>query len=238
MTDAPPPSTEYERNQSFNRLVRFLHDTRYRHLIALFESMSASRPLKVVDIGCAHAKAYGILDRRFAIDYVGIELDAGFAAVAHQRYRARPNVRIVHGSIADHLAELDGADVVLALETFEHIPEHLVVRVVEKIASVRPVRFMCSVPNEVGPIVWVKNLGSAAMGYARHTEYTWRETLLAGLYRLDDIAPHGVGHKGFDWRWLAQTLRHNLKIARTFSNPFDWLPRTLSASLIFVCEPR
>lgn len=235
------PPTAYERNQQFNPLVAFLHGIRYKRLLSVFTRLAEKYPdraLKVVDIGCAHAKSFEILNDRFDIAYTGIELDGTFAEIARERHGAKSNFRIINDSVANHYVELSGADVILALETLEHIPEHVVVRLIEQIAAARPKVFFCSVPNEVGPIVLIKNLGSLLTGYMRHTEYRWRETFHASLFNLDKVEAHGTGHKGFDWRWLAQTIRHNMKISRIHASPFDWLPKTLSFSIIFVCFAR
>ena len=245
MTDAAPNQKQtahslisYEKNQNFNPLVSLLHKTRYRHLINLFTDLSAahpSRPLNVVDIGCAHAKAFDILNSRFNINYVGIDIDKNFVDVAQQRYSKYENFRIINDSVINHYNELENADAIIALESLEHIPENLVVRIVEQIARAKPTAFMCSVPNEVGPIVLLKNIGSLLTGYMRHKEYRWKETLHAGLFNLDKVETHGTGHKGFDWRWLAQTIRHNMHITKIHKNPFDWLPKTFSFSIIFIC---
>jgi SAM-dependent methyltransferase len=227
--------TYYERSQAFNPLVSFLHGTRYKHLLNVFDALSSEDSLRVVDIGCAHAKVFQLLNSRFKITYVGIELDKNFAAVAEQRYGTFKDFKIINGLVQDFYSELENADVVLALETLEHIPEHIVVRVIEGIVQANPKVFMCSVPNEVGPIISIKNVGSLLMGYTRHKEYKWSETFFAGIFNLDKVETHGTTHKGFDWRWLAQTIRHNMKITKIHSTPISWLPKTLSASIIFVC---
>ncbi len=230
--------TKYERNQNFNPLVSFLHGVRYKHLNDLFVRLAAKypdRPLRVVDIGCAHAKNFGLLNERFNIEYVGIELEKEYADTAQARYGECSNFRVINDTIENHYGELSNTDVVIALETLEHIPEHIVVRVVEQISLAKPKAFICSVPNEVGPIVLVKNFGSLLTGYIRHREYKWSETMYAGLFNFDRVETHSTGHKGFDWRWLAQTIRYNMKISHTYSNPLPWLPKTLSFSLIFVC---
>lgn len=228
----------YEKNQSFNPLVSLLHATRYKHLIKLFTDLTSKNPSRifnVVDIGCAHAKAFDILHDRFQINYTGIDIDTELLEVAKERYSNFDNFKVINDSITNHYHELQNADVILALESLEHIPENIVVRLVEQIARAQPTAFMCSVPNEVGPVLFLKNIGSLLMGYMRHKEYTWKETLHAGLFNLDKVETHGIGHKGFDWRWLAQTIRHNMHITRTHTNPFDWLPKTLSFSIIFIC---
>lgn len=206
-------------------------------MIELFDQLKSENPdkqIRVVDIGCAHAKSFELLNQRYNISYVGIELNGPFSEMAKSRYDTHPNFRIINDSIENHYAELENVDFVIALETLEHIPEDIVVRVVEHIAIANPEYFVCSVPNEVGPIIWVKNVGSLLMGYMRHKEYKWSETLYAGLYQLDKVGTHGTGHKGFDWRWLAQTIRHNRKITKILSSPFRWLPKTFSVSIIFI----
>ena len=233
--------TEYEKNQRFNALVSWLHSRRHRTVFTLLEKISRAngdRPITVIDIGCAHAKLFAVLNGRFRIDYTGIEVNESFVAAARSRYGQHPNFSIVHDSATRALPALGRADVVVALETLEHIPEHDVVRIVEAVAAARPGCFVASVPVEIGPAVWLKNVGSLLSGYMRHNEYRWPETFWAGLYQLDRLPPHGTGHKGFDWRWLAQTIRHNMKIVQLRKLPFGWLPAPLAFSVYFVAEPR
>jgi Methyltransferase domain len=151
-----------------------------------------------VEIGCAHAKLFSLLNERFEIDYTGIEIDPVFVDTAQSRYGNNMNFRVVLDSAVNALPHMTNADIVIAFETLEHIPEHEVVRITEAVASARPKLFVCSVPVEIGPAVWLKNVGSLLTGY--HTEYRWRETCWAGLYRLDRLPPHATDHKGFGWR--------------------------------------
>ena len=44
-----------------------------------------------------------------------------------------------------------------------------------------------------------------------------------------------VGHKGFDWRWFAQTLRQNVTIVKKISSPVDLIPKFISPSIGFIC---
>jgi hypothetical protein len=233
--------TEYEKNQHFNRLVAWLHTIRYTHVLALFgklSSDSAGKTIRVIEIGCAHAKLFSILNARFKIDYTGIEVDKNSVEAARSRYIGYPNFQIIHDAAENALGLLERADVLVALETLEHIPEHEVVRITEAIAAAKPDFFVCSVPVEIGPAVWLKNVGSLVTGYMRHKEYAWAETFWAGLYQLDKLPPHGVGHKGFDWRWLAQTIRHNMQIRTIRYFPFAFLPAALAFSVFMVAQPR
>jgi SAM-dependent methyltransferase len=233
--------TQYEKNQRFNALVSWLHTRRYRTILALLEKISREKggaPIRVVDIGCAHAKLFSVLNERLPIVYTGIEVNARFVEAARARYGSHPNFSIIHDSAVRALPAQGHADVIVALETLEHIPEHDVVRIVEAVAAARPGCFVASVPVEIGPAIWLKNVGSLLTGYMRHRDYRWRETFWAGLYQLDRLPPHGTDHIGFDWRWLAQTIRHNMKIVELRKLPFRWLPAALAFSVYFVAEPR
>jgi hypothetical protein len=145
---------------------------------------------------------------------------------------------VVHDSAKNAFSDFEHADIIVALETFEHVPEHDAVRIIEAIAAAKPKIFVCSVPVEIGPAIWLKNVGSFITGYMRHREYRWSETFWAGLYQLDKLPAHGVGHKGFDWRWLAQTIRHNMKIKEIRRFPFNMLPAAVAFSVFMVAEPR
>ena len=233
--------TEYEKNQKFNALVSWLHSYRYKNILRVFEGLSVlnkGAPIRVVEIGCAHAKLYPLLNEKFKINYIGIEPSEIFAKTAEERYRSCSNFKIIHDVAEKQLPQIADVDIVIALETFEHIPEHVVVRIVEEVAKIKPKLLVCSVPVEIGPAIWIKNLGSLVMGYMRHSEYTWKETFWAGLGKLDKLPPHGIGHKGFDWRWLAQTIRYNMRTIETRKFPFGFLPSGLSTSVFFIAEPR
>lgn len=191
-----------------------------------------------MEIGCAHAKLFSLLNERFEIDYTGIEIDPVFVETARSRYGNNLNFRVVLDSAVNALPHMRNADIVVALETLEHIPEHEVVRIIEAVAIAQPKLFVCSVPVEIGPAIWLKNIGSLLTGHMRHTEYRWRETFWAGLYQLDKLPPHAIGHKGFDWRWLAQTIRHNLRVTEIRKFPLRCLPAAFSFSVFVVAEPR
>lgn len=233
--------TEYEKRQRFNLLVSWLHSFRYRHILDLIQKVYADdgdATVKIFEIGCAHAKSYAVLSERVYLDYTGVERNAERVRAAKDRYKNRSNFQIVHDSAENQIENITPDHIVVALETLEHIPEHQVVRIVEGIASRKPKLFICSAPVEVGPAVWFKNVGSFITGYMRHEEYTWKETLWAGLGQLDKLPPHGVGHKGFDWRWLAQTIRHNLCIKEIRKFPVNFLPAWCSTSVFIVAQPR
>jgi SAM-dependent methyltransferase len=228
----------YDEMQNFNFITRFLHRTRFRNLEKLIfrASIEKKGKLKIVDVGCGHAKAYKIIKQQgIDFDYVGVELRKKFYDVANDRFSQFENFNIICDSIENQFKKFTDADVIIGLESFEHIPEPLVVRTIEAISKVSFMYLYITVPNEVGPAILVKNIGSALMGYQRYKEYEWRETFFASIYELDKVRRHDTGHKGFDWRWLAQTLRQNTTILKKTSSPADFIPKFISPSIGFIC---
>jgi 2-polyprenyl-3-methyl-5-hydroxy-6-metoxy-1,4-benzoquinol methylase len=229
----------YERNQSFNRLVAWLHSRRYRHVTDAVAPVAAiGRPLQVLDIGCGLGKLYDVLGRSFPIEYTGVDPQSRYLNEANERYGKSPNFRSFCVSAADPVIFDRQYDVVIALETMEHIEGPTVVRIIEKLAEANPRRFICSVPIEIGPSVLMKNVGSMLMGYSRHRTYTWKQTIAAGLYQLDKLPRHTISHLAFDWRWLAQTIRDHFRIVETRFFPFRFLPASVSTTAFFIAEPR
>lgn len=232
-------ASEYVERQSLNPLIAWLHGLRYRNLVRAVASANLV-PLRVLDIGPGPCTAFRVLDQKFAIDYTGLELSQQFVDLSEALYGDRKNFRIIQGSagVTDSLSALGEFDVIMALETLEHMREYDVVRLVEKIRAMQPKLFLCSVPIEIGPPIWVKNIASAMTGYIRHSEYTWSETFWAGFYQLDRLRPHVDGHRGFDWRWLAQTIRYNFEICEMRMQPVSFAPGFASFSAFMVCKPR
>ena len=227
----------YENTQDFNFITRTLHATRYKKLVALIKKISPShKTLRVVDVGCGPAKAYEVISGLgIEFTYFGVELRKDFSDIAKARYGENRNFKVVCDSIENVYEVFDSADLIIGLETFEHIPDSLVVKTIEAISKSNFSYLYITVPNEVGPAILVKNLGSFLMGYVRHAEYSWRETIWAATYKLDNVERHGVNHKGFDWRWLAHTLRQNCRIQETTTSPISIIPKFISPSIGFVC---
>ena len=217
-----------------------MHSFRYQQIIKIFSQLEAelNRPLKVFEIGAASGKLYSVINEHFDIQYSGVEMQEDRVEVAKSRFGQNSNFSIYCGRAEEHTDLLKDCDIVVALETMEHIPENNVVRIIEQVAAARPKLFVCSVPVEVGPAIWIKNVGSCLMGYhVRYQDYTWSETFWSGLYRLDKVRTHGYSHRGFDWRWLSQTIRYNMNLFQLRSLPFNFIPLSFSPSVMFIAKP-
>jgi SAM-dependent methyltransferase len=232
--------TLYEQVQNQNWLTRFLHSGRYAELLAMVGSIERDlgRRVRVLDIGCGPGSTAKTLLEHYDADYTGIDNDPVFIAAAEAKAGSRPGCRFLTADAADPVHyRPESADLVCALETFEHIPANSVVRIIENVCRiVKPRVFLATVPVEVGPAVWIKNWGSLLMGYDRKSG-NFRETFWAGLYRLQKVPPHDISHQGFDWRWLAYTMHSNAPLHELRSMPARFIPRSLAPTMLMVSRP-
>jgi SAM-dependent methyltransferase len=233
--------TQYEKSQNYNKVLSYIHNIRFNEVIRQLKSFKNTHEggvIKILDIGCAYGKLYSVLNNEFNINYIGIEPNQEFFEVAQKNFADNSNFTIFNSYAQDILDDIKNIDIVISLETLEHIPESICVRIIEKIKNINPKFFIVSVPIEIGLSVWMKNIFSFITGYSRHKDYTWKETFYAGLGKLDKLPPHEIEHKGFDYRWLAQTIRHNFKIIKTKKFPVNFLPASFGVSIFFVAKPR
>jgi len=224
----------YEQKLDANPITRFLHSG--RHVLAAKKVASLQTRSRVVDIGCATAMLFPQLPE--GTHYLGIEPRADFAAAAQERYADNSDFSIFEGLIQDALPLIGGADYILALECFEHIPRADLLDLLPRLAGAIACPMLVTVPVEVGPILWGKNLGSFAMRYVRHREYSWAETFWAGLGRLDRVPPHTSHHKGFDWRQLIVDLSQHFDVAKVTGMPLGMLPAGWNPSVAIEVAPR
>lgn len=232
----------YEQALNHNKFLSWVHSLRYKKILQVFAKLATEitdRPIRVLEIGAAHAPLFAALNQRFNIEYGAIESYPPFVEEARAKYGHLPNFSIVLSSaVAASAYQFAKPDIVVSLETLEHIPANEVEIILEHIAKLSPPLFVCSVPVEVGPAVWFKNMTSWLLRYTRHQHYTWRETLWAGLYRLDKLPPHTIAHKGFDWRRLTAAIRQQMQIQNIETMPFKFMPAALSNSLFITVKPR
>src|SRR5918996_6485847 len=118
-------ATTYEAVQNRNAVTRYLHSFRFRNLMDNLADLSleiTGRPIEVLEIGCNSGRAYQAMNERFNINYRGVDISIEAIEAARQRYAGQNNCSFLLADAADpDLVKPGSADVVIALETLEHI---------------------------------------------------------------------------------------------------------------------
>jgi SAM-dependent methyltransferase len=223
----------YEARTNYNSIVRWLHSHRYRYVRDAVGELASrlNRTIRVLDVGCGYGRVVDEL-AGLPVHITGFDRDREMVTGAAAKY---PAAKFIVGEGADPNMYQGDFDVVVAMETLEHAVPAEVPVILDLIANERPELFICSVPVEVGPIVWIKNGGSALMGYWRGDEYRPSYTFWAGLYQLHKIPPHNQGHMGFDWRNLEKQIRERFQILHRYNLPLRQLP--LATNVLWMSKP-
>lgn len=234
--------SEYQDSLNHNFITRWVHSLRYQKVINIaiknIPRSSSNIPLKILDIGAADCKLFEVLNNKFNIDYTAIEPAEHFNKYAIEKYGNNSNFRTLQKNAADREAYkliTNEPDIVVCLETFEHMDLFTRWKTIELIRQINPFLFVCSVPIEIGLSVGIKNLASFILRYSRHKNYTLAETFWAMIKRLDRLPPHREEHKSFDYRKLRILLENSFKHVYSQTLPFN-LPECISNSIFFMAS--
>jgi 2-polyprenyl-3-methyl-5-hydroxy-6-metoxy-1,4-benzoquinol methylase len=244
---------DYARKQIYcpSRIVRWSHGSRFDLARRLVTPGAGGR---LLDYGCGDGTFIAMVHREFR-EAVGVDVDPGQIAECQARLGRLPGVRF---GLARDVGPADAGswDVVTCMEVLEHCLTAERRRVLDVLAAaVKPGgRVVMSVPIEIGPSIVGKQLvrlvaGLRRLGDYRHREkYSPAEIVRSVLgRRLDRIVFSGTGadgayqyhgHKGFDYRDLANEIATRFTIAQRLFSPMPWLGPVLNSQVWFVCVPK
>lgn len=195
-------------------------------------------PRAVMEIGCFDGRAVEFLPQ-IPARYIGF--DAGWEdalQLAARRWASQPHLEFRECLKADQM-NLNGEkfDLVLALETLEHIPPQDLEPYLENVAaSLKPGgAFLVSVPNEIGPVFAAKHMLKVAF-IGNYETYSVREFIFATLGMVEKVQRRE--HKGFSYRRLIKTLERHFTVESTRGIPLGFLPPYLNFGVGIVCRPK
>lgn len=247
---------EYARKQLFGRgLIGWSHARRFNAALRIVQPYAGGA---LLDYGCGDGTFLALVLDRFP-EAVGAEIDAGLVEDARRRFGEADGLRFIH---TDQVPALpDGTfNVVTCMEVLEHCTpdaaEH-VIRQLRRLVA-RDGAVIVSVPVETGPALLVKTAARAAAGLRgvsgyqdreRHTPGELARMVFAGaetrihrpVYetRFPDGSPNRYhGHKGFNWRLLAERLRRDFHLRDVRFSPVPVLGRLLNSQVWMTCVPR
>lgn len=255
---APDPlrSGEYARKQLFGRgLIGWSHGRRFQAARRVVQPYAGAA---LLDYGCGDGTFLALVRDLFP-HAVGAEIDAALVEDARRRFGDGDGPRFIH---TDEVAALPdgGFGVVTCMEVLEHCTPDVAERVIGELRRLVAADgvVIVSVPVETGAALLVKTAARAAAGLRGVSGYQERERYAPGelarmvfagaatridrpVYetRFPDGAPNRYhGHKGFNWRLLAERLRRDFTLRDVRFSPVNALGGLLNSQVWMTCLPR
>lgn len=215
----------------------YLHHMRFnwlkKHITASENSFS------LFELGCFDCRSLGFIPK--PTSYVGA--DAGWENgldEAQMNYANVPWMELVSARSVHDLENYRTRrfDYSVALETLEHIPDHVLEGYIEFLAQVTTKRLLVSVPVEIGPVFLAKHLAKRLIPNLESGDtdtYTLAEVYWATRGRTDKV--RRFEHKGFDYRKLIELLSKHFIVTHVEGIPFKSFPYW-SFQVGIVAEPK
>ncbi|HSY40536.1 MAG TPA: methyltransferase domain-containing protein [Polyangia bacterium] len=228
-----------------NFLTRLAHGGRYRRTL---EMTGGIRGAVALDFGCGDAM---ILRRAYDAGIVragfGIDSDPAMRESSSGNFAGIDGFRFIAPEELPSVVAVGSCDLAICTETLEHVPNPAIILD----AIVRYCRpgagVVITVPIEVGPSLFGKQLGRYFAGLRRpygYEPYRLRELFSAAVLwnargfdssHVDRDAV-STGHKGFDFRDVERALRERMRIEQTVYSPLPLLGPLMNSTVMWRCR--
>lgn len=248
----------YARKQLFSRNALIAWSHRRRFALAR-ELAAAGAGGALLDYGCGDATFIALAHDLFR-ETMGTDVDVEQLRDCGRRLSSVPDVRFASLDELRRPAYAGYFDAVVCMEVLEHCPsdvQPLVIADLERVVRSHGV-VIISVPIEIGPTLALKQAVRAGAASTGLVEYENRERyriaefmrmlLARGTSQIErpatiTINAHGDtvryhGHKGFNWRMLAQVIERTFAIERRLYSPVPFTGPWLNSQVWFVCRRR
>ncbi|MHC1783321.1 MAG: class I SAM-dependent methyltransferase [Anaerolineaceae bacterium] len=209
-----------------------LHHARFYWLNEMVEKLF-DRPLSVLELGCYDAKTISFLPS-LPVKYRGFDANWENGLDIARKTFNNPTYSFYecHTPVEMNV-ESDSYDLVLCMETIEHLPDETLEGYLEKLKTAARGIMLVTVPNEIGLVFLGKYLVKLLVYREKiNPRYSFQDVLNQTLGRMDRVIHDD--HKGFDYRQLYKFLSRDWDI-RLYAIPFSWLPFSLGFSVGMVC---
>lgn len=212
------PDISVERAHAYNErmfskgLRGKLHSARFEWLVRQLKRRGIERA-SIFELGCHDARTIDFLEESgLTVDrYLGVDANEhGGIEMAKERFGGRPGFEFVAGAEPSAIPQpKEPFDLLICMETFEHIPEEVVDRYLARIKEVVRGTLFITVPIERGLPFITKHLARGVMT-KEHRDMTRKEFWghLFGRFR----GLRHDGHIGFDDRRLVRQVAEHFKI--------------------------
>ncbi len=246
-------SGSYATKQIFSscNILRWSHQARFKKGLSIVSRFNAK---SILDYGCGDGTFLYFVDKLFNFK-VGMEIDPTHLTNLKKRFEALPGYNFIPISEKQNTA----FDIVTCFEVLEHCSDEAIENVLQilKRNCAQNGHVVISVPKETGLTMIGKQLvrrilAFRKMGTYEYTEWYSVKDFIKMFFAMESTQikrnfyeislPNAkyitCGHKGFNWKALAQKISTHLEIEKIDFSP-KLLPFGLVASQVwFICRPK
>ncbi len=197
----------------------WFHQGRFRWLRERAAEFSRE-PLRVIELGCFDGKVIQWLPvppRR----YLGFDANwEGGLDQARRKWADFPAAEFRAAKKPEDMETSERFDLAVCMETLEHLTDEQLAGYLDRIAAVTEQRFFVTVPNEIGPVCFVKQ--ALKKVFWGGSIFSWSDMLKSLFGRTDSIVRDE--HRGFNYRKLIRVLGQRFEVERVSGIPFGFLP--------------
>ena len=222
-------------NVLFNssRLRRFIHLSRFYWLKNVIKKYRIEFK-NILEIGCGDGKTIEFLPSD-KFNYYGLDANWDNSLdLARENYLNNSNVKFDQINNADQI-KIDQSqfyDLVICMETLEHIPPNHVCHYLEKISNHCKGYFLITVPNEKGIFFLLKRI---IKFNSDSYKYNLREIINIFFGRTNYV--DRFQHKAFDYDQIIYDIKKFFKIIKVEGNPFGkFLPKFLCFNICIIAK--
>ena len=247
---------EYARKQLFGRgLIGWSHARRFATARRVVQPYAGAA---LLDYGCGDGTFLALVRDLFPRS-TGAEIDPVLVMDARARFGQAGGLSFIHTDDVPGLPD-GGFGVVTCMEVLEHCTAPVAERVIGQLRRLvaEDGVVIVSVPVETGAALLVKTAARAVAGLRGVSGYQDRERYAPGELARMVFAGQGTaierpvyetrfsgggpnryhGHKGFNWRTLAERLRRDFDLRDVRFSPVPALRGVLNSQVWLTCTPR
>ena len=215
----------------------WLHSSRYLWLSNKLKQHSIKYST-VIELGCYDGKSINYLPYP-PEKYEGYDAnwEDGLEIFKTQWANKQNYQAHLSNSVDDFNSENQKFDLVICMETLEHLPRKDILFYLEKLSDSCDGYVIITVPNEIGLLFFVKYVSKLILGIY-NKEKNQKHTLLEFIYQTLGMSQkvEQNDHKGFNYKNLTVNIADYFEILVIEGTQFPLLPLFASANIGIVCK--